>query len=328
MKAVLGIDTSCYTTSCALADESGRLLASERSLLPVKQGQCGLRQSEAVFLHLKQLPQVISGAMAQTEAEIAAVCVSAKPVDGENSYMPVFEAGLSQARALAAALRVPCFLTTHQRGHLAAAQIGIEPLRGDFMALHLSGGTTDLLAVRGDRLVPIAATMDLPAGQLIDRVGVRLGLPFPSGIHLERLARQGKASGRYGVSLGADGPHLSGAEAQALRDIERGKLSPENLAAEVFDFIGRSVFRLLEREGRENNLASALLFGGVASSSLLRSLLAERAEKRESRLSIRFGKPEFSGDNAAGVAVIGTRKYARLKQEVRHGKDSGWEADG
>lgn len=312
MKAVLGIDTSCYTTSCALADETGRPLVSERMLLPVKQGTCGLRQSEAVFIHLKQFPQVLRNVMEKSAAEIAAVCVSAKPVDAEASYMPVFQTGLSMAQSLSSALCVPCYLTTHQRGHLAAAQIGEKPIEGGFMALHLSGGTTDLLSVHGDNLTPLACTLDLPAGQLIDRVGVRLGLPFPAGPFLERLAESGRAVGRYGVSMKEGGLHLSGAEAQAMRDIASGDMKPQDIAAEVFDFLSRSILRLLETEGAAHQLQTALVFGGVASSSLLRRMLSGRMEKRGSELCVRFGKPEYSGDNAAGVAVIGAGKHFNI----------------
>ena len=309
MRAVLGIDTSCYTTSCAAADEQFNLLSADRMLLPVKQGTCGLRQSEAVFIHLKQLPQVMEKTLTRVNADIAAICVSAKPVDGEESYMPVFQAGLSAAKSIAAAMRVPCYETTHQRGHLAAAQIGSSQMQGDFMALHLSGGTTDLLMVSGETLEGLRSSLDLPAGQLIDRVGVRLGLPFPAGPSLEALAARGRATGRYGVSLSESGLHISGAEAQALRDIEEEVLNPEDIAAEVFDFISRSVLKLLSRVQEELGICTALVFGGVASSMLLRDLLIKRIESKRSPLDIRFGAPEYSGDNAAGVAMIGARQH-------------------
>lgn len=309
MRAVLGIDTSCYTTSCAAADEHLSLLSADRMLLPVKEGTCGLRQSEAVFIHLKQLPRMIEKTISQINADIAAVCVSAKPADGDGSYMPVFQAGRSAAQSIAAAMRVPCYETTHQRGHLAAAQMGEPQVQGDFMALHLSGGTTDLLMVSEERLAVLSASVDLPAGQLIDRVGVRLGLSFPAGPLLEQLAARGSSKGRYGVSLDESGLHFSGAEAQAMRDIEQGVLSPEDIAAEVFDFVSRSVFRLLSRAQEERGIHTALVFGGVASSALLRGMLIKRIESKRSQLDIRFGAPEYSGDNAAGVAMIGARQH-------------------
>ena len=309
MRAVLGIDTSCYTTSCAAADEQFNLLSADRMLLPVKQGTCGLRQSEAVFIHLKQLPQVMEETLSHVNADIAAVCVSAKPGDGDDSYMPVFQAGLSAAKSIAAAMHVPCYETTHQRGHLAAAQIGSPRMHGDYMALHLSGGTTDLLMVSAEDLRVLISTLDLPAGQLIDRVGVRLGLPFPAGPSLEELAKRGRSRGRYGVSLSESGLHFSGAEAQAMRDIAQGTLSPEDIAAEVFDFICRSVLKLLSSVREAMGTGVALVFGGVASSMLLRDLLLRRIESKHCQLDIRFGAPEYSGDNAAGVAMIGARQH-------------------
>lgn len=309
MRAVLGIDTSCYTTSCAMADERLNLLSADRILLPVKEGTCGLRQSEAVFLHIKQLPEVLERSVSIAGGSITAVCVSSRPVDQEDSYMPVFQTGLSMARAIAVALKVPCYETTHQRGHLAAAMIGTELIEDDFLALHLSGGTTDLLLVSGERLTPLSASLDLPAGQLVDRVGVRLGMPFPAGPALEQLAMQGKAAGRYGVSLDTKGCHMSGAEAQAMRDIEQGTHRAEDIAAEIFDFICRTIFRMLSRTSEETGTEKAVIFGGVASSKLLRGMLAERVIARRSNLNIRFGAPEFSGDNAAGVAIIGARRH-------------------
>lgn len=309
MRVVLGIDTSCYTTSCALVDEQLCLLSAERMFLPVKEGTCGLRQSEAVFIHIKQLPQVLKKALKDNDSDISAVCVSSKPIDAEESYMPVFQAGLSVAVSIAEALGVPCYETTHQRGHLAAAQIGKETIQDDYFAIHLSGGTTDVLKVSGDILTPILSSLDLPVGQLIDRVGVRLGLPFPAGPSLEKLAIKGNATGRYGVSLGKEGCHVSGAEAQAMRDIEQGELSAENIAGEVFDFINRTVLRMLSRLKKEQGIDCALIFGGVASSKLLRTMLIERAKERRSGLKIMFGAPEYSGDNAAGVAMIGARRH-------------------
>ena len=150
---VLGFDTSCYTTSVAAVDLAGRPVASCRRLLPVPSGERGLRQSEAVFIHVRQLP-VLMEELAQRirGCTIAAVCASIQPRDEQGSYMPVFQAGDAQARGVAALLGVPCFASNHQRGHLEAALVdsGVEP--GALLALHLSGGTTELLAYDGERV--------------------------------------------------------------------------------------------------------------------------------------------------------------------------------
>ena len=176
----LGLDTSCYTTSAALCgtDECPR---QERRLLPVPAGERGLRQSEAVFAHVRQISQVIVPLLHAPHPPIDCVCASTAPRDGEDSYMPVFLVGAGYGRALAAALRVPFYTTTHQRGHLRAARVETGLPEGDFLALHCSGGTTDVLVCRDGEIRKHSSSLDLHAGQLVDRIGVMLDLPFPSG---------------------------------------------------------------------------------------------------------------------------------------------------
>lgn len=204
-RIVVGLDTSCYTTSAAAVTAEGNVIASCRKLLPVPQGQRGLRQSEAVFTHVRQLPGLIEELSAYlTDCEIVAVCASRRPRDEEASYMPVFQAGDAQGRSLAALLRVPCFATTHQRGHVEAAKVDSGVTAGDLLAVHLSGGTTEVLSLVDDRLTLLGGTLDLHAGQVVDRTGVALGLPFPAGPHLEELAVRGTAKALLPVAM-ADG---------------------------------------------------------------------------------------------------------------------------
>lgn len=307
----LGLDTSCYTTSAALCGVD-TFPRQERRLLPVPAGERGLRQSEAVFAHVRQLPQVLLPLLEGNREKISCVCASASPRDGEDSYMPVFQVGVSQGKALAAALKVPFYTTTHQRGHLAAAKYGTGLQDEPFVALHLSGGTTDVLLAEGEQITPLGTSMDLHAGQLVDRVGVKLGLPFPCGPHLEALAARGTSENRIPVSFEADGLHchLSGAEAQLLRMIDGGE-KHEDVAAEVYSLLCRTVLRLLTAAAEQTGCRSALLAGGVASSDRLRRMLLERNEKRRTGLELYFGRPEFSGDNAVGVALIGLKKQAK-----------------
>lgn len=305
----LGLDTSCYTTSAALcsADQEPVQL---RQLLPVPAGERGLRQSEAVFAHVRQLSGLIVPLLARAREPIGCVCASLAPRDGEDSYMPVFQVGVSQGRSLAAALRVPFYTTTHQRGHIAAARYGTGLTADRFLALHLSGGTTDVLLADGESLTPLGTSSDLHAGQLVDRIGVALGLPFPSGHHLERLALQGTCKNQVPVSMDGLCCHLSGAEAQLTRLIAEGE-ARENVAAEVYGALCRTVLRLLQAAADRTGVRDALIAGGVASSSLLRRLLTERNEKRRAGLRLYFGRPEFSGDNAVGVALIGLEKLQK-----------------
>lgn len=304
----LGLDTSNYTTSAALCSSQGELMQSRR-LLPVKAGERGLRQSEAVFAHVRQLAQQVENVMKGANEPLSCVCASVAPRDGEDSYMPVFNVGEMVGRSIAAAHHVPFFETTHQRGHIRAAKVGTALTAEKFLALHLSGGTTDVLLMDGNVLTPLGTSMDLHAGQLVDRVGVALGLPFPSGPHLEEMAKIGTARARVPVSMAEDTLqcHLSGAEAQLMRMIQNGD-DKNDIAAEVYSILCRTVLRLLKAAAEKSGTDEILLAGGVASSRLFRALIQERNEKRRLHLRLHFGKPEYSGDNAVGVALIGLEK--------------------
>lgn len=310
-RVVIGLDTSCYTTSAAAVTVEGQVVASCRKLLPVKEGERGLRQSEAVFIHVRQLPgrleelgQAIRG------MEIAAVCVSSRPRDEEESYMPVFHVGDAQGRGIAAMLGVPCFASTHQRGHIAAARVDSGVEEGDLLAVHLSGGTTELLCLQGEKLTLLGGTLDLHAGQVVDRAGVALGLPFPAGPHLEKLALAGHSQARLPVSMeGGDlYCHLSGAETQLQRWIASGALPREDIAREVYDLLARTVARSVCAGAKQTGVGQVLMAGGVASSPLFREMVTERMRKRDRNLRVYFGRPEYSGDNAVGAALIGAQK--------------------
>ncbi len=311
MSVFLGIDTSCYRTSAAVVDDHGRVLRAEGDLLPVSAGERGLRQSEAVFAHLRQLPSVCERALAGVSGDIAAVCVSQSPRDGEDSYMPVFVAGTTCARLMAQALRAPLYTTSHQRGHIRAALVDSGLTAERFLAVHLSGGTTETLLCEDEGVTRLSGTRDLHAGQLVDRVGVAMGLPFPAGPSLEKLAVSGRGQSRIPVSMEGGDCHFSGAEARALAWLQDDSLSREEIAAEVYGVIARTVLRMLTAAAEQTGARDALIAGGVASSALLRVLLAERCEKRGLGLRLFFGKREYSGDNAVGVALIGREQYLK-----------------
>ncbi|MBP3646694.1 MAG: O-sialoglycoprotein endopeptidase [Clostridia bacterium] len=314
MRITLGFDTSCYTTSAAAVNERGEVVAFSRMLLPVEQGQRGLRQSEAVFAHVRQMPQVMDQMRESLkEYEIAAVCASAKPRDEEDSYMPVFTVGLGHARVVADALGVPLYETSHQQGHIAAGQIGNDMPEGAFVALHLSGGTTELLKCAAGKLTLIGGCADLHAGQMVDRVGVALGLGFPAGPALEKLAMayDGTIESLLPVSMekGDLTCHLSGVETKAQQWIKSGQMTPEKIAAEVFDVLSRTVARLLTAACEASGTRRALVVGGVASSTLLREMLRRRLQKQRRPIEVYFGEPRYSADNAAGVAAIGMKRF-------------------
>ena len=315
MSAVLGIDTSCYTTSAALVSVEGELLGSARRLLTVVEGERGLQQSQGLFQHVKNLPDMI-GQVMQGAPQICAVCASVRPRPAEESYMPVFRAGESQARAAAALLRVPFYPVSHQEGHVRAAMVdaGIDAGR-PFLALHLSGGTTEILLADQGRLTLLGGSLDLHAGQLVDRTGVRMGLGFPAGPALEKLAMQAAPQGLLGVSIKGTSCNLAGAENKIERWLAQGEISREQIAAEVFDFLCRTIERMIENACEATGARQALLAGGVASSTLLRSMLNVRAKKRRLNCRLHYAHPELSGDNAVGVALLGAERYAAQHQE-------------
>ena len=304
--AVLGIDTSCYTTSVACFGGSG-VLYDGRTLLPVQRGDRGLRQSEGVFLHTRQLPPLVEAAFAAVPpGDIAAVACSQAPVDRADSYMPVFLTGLGVGRALAASLGVPLLALDHQSGHIRAALIGNEELMSQpFYAVHLSGGTTDLLSVeaRGPgafSIEPLGRSEDLHAGQLVDRVGVLLGCGFPAGKELEALARQATDRDlRIPAAVKGLACSLSGAETAAERALEQGRPAAE-VAYGVYDLLARTLKKMLTNAVAAHGERPVLLCGGVASSLLLRELLRERCD-----LGLFFGDSRLSSDNAVGVAALG-----------------------
>ncbi len=308
--AVLGLDTSNYRTSLAIVSLKGDILFNVRTLLPVKPGERGLRQSDAVYAHLKQVKAFIQEASEVfRQVKLEAVCASTAPRDRKDSYMPVFEVGDTMGRLLAAGMGIPFFATDHQHGHLRSAQAGTE-LEGkkSFLALHLSGGTTDLLCEENGRLTELGSSLDLHAGQLMDRAGVAMGLSFPAGPEMEALALRGQSRALLGCSM-EDGDlscHLSGAEAQIMRWIQKRSLSPENIAREIFDLLARTGSRMLTAGAEKTGCRETLVFGGIASSGLYRDMLCQRIRNDRSGVRLSFGAPEFCGDNAVGVALIGT----------------------
>lgn len=308
----LGLDTSCYTTSAAAFGAEGPAFDG-RKLLPVEMGNRGLRQSEGLFLHIRQLPPIVEELFAQIEGkEIGAIGVSVAPVNAPDSYMPVFLAGSGQARTLAAALKVPLIPLDHQSGHIRAALIGNERLMEEesFYAVHLSGGTSDLLLVKPHRdrayeITLLGKSEDLHAGQMVDRVGVALGCAFPSGPHLETLARQAvKRDIRIPASVRGLRCSFSGSESAAQRLYDRGEEKAE-IAYGIYDVLSRTLYKLFTNLYADKGARPILLCGGVSSSLLLRELVQARC-----KMPLYFGESRYSSDNAMGIAALA---YERIE---------------
>ena len=316
MKTVLGIDTSCYTTSAALVSASGRLIASSRRLLKVEEGERGLQQSQGLFQHIKNLPDMIADVMSQApQAQIVAISASTRPRPAEDSYMPCFLSGVSAAGMLAVGAGVPIYHTSHQQGHIMAAYVtsGAEAdnvIReyGSFIAFHVSGGTTECVLVSqadiGFSIELLGGTADLNAGQAIDRIGVALGLKFPCGPAMESLAKNysGKIKG-FKTSVNDSLCNLSGLENNALRMINNG-VAKEEVCAYVFEFIAKTLKKLAENAREKHGNLPIVWAGGVMSNSIIKSRLAELS-------NVYFTEPQYSADNAAGVALICRNEYFR-----------------
>lgn len=301
MPDVLGIDTSNYTTSAALFLNGG--ICQSKKLLPVKFGEMGLRQSDAVFHHVQQLPEVME-TLPFSSAQITAVGVSNCPRSKQGSYMPCFLAGVSAAKAVSLALDVPLYTFSHQQGHIAAALYSaqkLDLLQKHFVAFHVSGGTTEAVLCEPDKdeifsTKIVAQSLDLKAGQAVDRVGVMLGLHFPAGPELEKLAKQTNKTFRIHPSLKGHDCSFSGIENQCHAMLNNG-IPKEEIAAFCLDSILAALDGMAACLLKEFGTLPLLFAGGVMSNSIIREALTLK-------YGAYFAAPAFSADNAAGIAVL------------------------
>jgi N6-L-threonylcarbamoyladenine synthase len=304
---ILGIDTSCYTTSLALLREDGSLVAHYQKPLKVAEGKKGLAQSEIFFAHIMNFPEIFKRALYSGAAEkINCLGVSVKPRPLENSYMPAFKAGESIANILACAFDAPVYATTHQEGHIKAAlwSANLFPPAGEsFLAVHISGGTSEILRAEtfaGGFKTQIISQADVAAGKFIDGIAAALGLPFPGGPHLEKLAAAANTV-KLPVTVKEGEFFFSGAYSAAGRLLSSESCDISGLSAAVFNCIGATLVKALNMAVDATNLRKIILCGGVLKNRIIRSILEENlAEKNE----LYFAANQFCGDNAAGVAVL------------------------
>lgn len=294
----LGLDTSNYTTSAAVVREDV-ILCDERVPLVVPSKEKGLRQSEALFQHWRNLPGVLRAPLSQFAPKLTAVCVSGSPRPAEGSYMPVFGAGVSAGRILSQALGIPLFQTSHQEGHLRAGAAGTDiDLGQPLIAAHLSGGTLEFLKLREGSYELVGGTMDLSYGQLLDRTGQFLGLDFPAGGALDRLAQEEAgmaAKNPLGPVFQKDAwINLSGMETQ-MKQLA-GNYEPQLIASFLFQRISENLISILEYLKSSLEIDQVLITGGVAASRTLRAHCRERGYE--------FAAPHLCGDNAVGTALL------------------------
>ena len=303
----LGVDTSNYTTSLAAADPEGRVIFNLKAPLPVRAGACGLRQSDAVFAHVKNLPALFrhAGEILGDRFRVTAVGVSTRPRPLADSYMPCFLSGMAAAESFAVGAGVRVLPFSHQEGHIRAAvySAGGPDLLAPFGAFHVSGGTTDLLlvspAATGFSLSEEGTSDDLHAGQAVDRIGVMLGLPFPAGPALEKLAAENQKPVPHARVCVREGRcHLSGLQNLAEKLYAQSN-DPALVAAFALHFLSDTLFEMAT-DFRARHGAIPLLFaGGVMSNRLIAAELTARLSP-----DVFFAAPEFSADNAAGIALL------------------------
>ena len=300
-----GFDTSNYTTSVAVLDNDE--IINRKIMLKVKSGERGLRQSDAVFQHTVNIPQLID---VMELSSVKAVGVSTRPRNTHDSYMPCFLVGKQAALALSKGAGVPLYETSHQVGHILAALYScgkLDLINRDFIAFHLSGGTTEALLVSPDRDEIIKAeivseSLDLKAGQAVDRTGVLLGMNFPCGKELDKLSRQSSAEFKIKPSIINGNCSMSGVENKVKRMIEQGE-AKEDVAKFALQYVSLTVLSMLDELYKKYGDMPVIFSGGVSSNSLLREIILKKYEAG-------FAAPEFSLDNAAGLAL-----FAKLKSE-------------
>ena len=302
--AVIGFDTSNYTTSIAWFDGKDGVNCSK--LLPVRQGELGLRQSDAVFAHIKGLPE-LSGRLFSDigNTAIDAIGVSTRPRAVEGSYMPCFMVGYSHARLLSDQLHVPLIEVSHQQGHVAASLWSanrLDLMDVPHLAWHLSGGTTELLLVepvgRNVRCTKIGGTTDISAGQLIDRTGQLLSLPFPSGKHLDALSVEASSNETFRVKCSGMEFSLSGVQ-NKVQQFHQQFADHVETAAYCLRCVAQAVYKATENAMKNYPGLQVVFSGGVSSNRLLRERIAP--------LQPVFSEPQYSTDNAIGVAVLAHR---------------------
>ena len=312
---IIGIDTSCYTTSVAVIGDDGILLNENRLMLQVKPGERGLRQSEAVFQHIQNLPRLMEESKVPMPIKAVTASIKPRPVDG--SYLPVFKVGASLGESLAYLVGVPFIETSHQEGHLRASLYQRPLPKGNFLAWHLSGGTTELLLAKatpeGFNIEKVGGSSDLQVGQFVDRIGVALGARFPAGVFLEGLAKYSDSKESLPVVTNGLTISFSGPESAGRRLVDSG-ISQQELARRVFNCISQALIKVTLEAVKSYQVGLVLFSGGVAANELIRAALLQ--EKTLQDLELVFASKELSGDNAVGVGLIGWDALRGKRHEV------------
>lgn len=305
MSLFLGIDTSNYTTSVALYDSDNNIDYSAKMLLPVKTGEKGIRQSDAVFHHTQQLPIMIEEIKKYINQPITAIGVSSKPRPVDGSYMPCFTVGVSLAKSLSLVMGVPLYEFTHQHGHIVSALYSVnrfDLIGKKFLSFHVSGGTTEALLVDENfNIQLVAQTLDLNAGQAVDRIGLLLGCTFPCGKELEQIALNYKGKVNPKPTLKGSDCCISGVENQCKKMIDIG-ISREEIAFYCLKYIEETIYKMSLSLRQTYGELPIVFAGGVMSNTIIQ-------ESMKKRMDCIFAKPEYSTDNAVGISCLAYRGW-------------------
>ncbi len=303
----LGIDTSNYATSFSVVDnENHKILLHKKIFLPVKKGEVGLRQQEAVFNHIKSLTDILKEDNNFDFSKIKGIGVTTKPKDEENSYMPCFLVGKMVAYSIALTNNIPVTELSHQDCHIQSCLFGINENRFSsekFIMLHISGGTTDIILIENDKIIKtIGTSNDLYAGQAIDRLGVKLGFEFPAGKYVSELASECEQEIKVKVSVKGYNCNLSGLENQCDKMI-KDKIDSSYIAKYNLSFIAKSLIEILNNVRKDYGCLPIVAAGGVMASSVIRKIMQVELS------DIYFCEEYLSGDNAVGAAI---KSYKRM----------------
>lgn len=315
MPEFIGIDTSNYTTSVAIYNSDTNKVCQVKKLLPVKEGQLGLRQSDAVFHHTKQLPEMIEKLFSEYSfSYLKCVSASVRPRNIDGSYMPCFLCGEGLARSLSVIQKIPIYRTSHQVGHILAALYSANSLNlinERFISFHVSGGTTDCLLCEPDnsdiiKITEVGTSLDLKAGQAIDRVGLMLGLKFPCGAELEKLAYMADKEFKVKAVIKNTDCCLSGLENKCRKMIDDGEKS-QNIAKYCLEYVAETIISMTDEVIKIYGNLPLVFAGGVMSDKIIKQKIISHFGKAY------FAKPEFSCDNAVGIAIYG---YLKNQYEI------------
>ncbi len=302
MSKILSFDTSNYTTSACVFDNERGVIWENRTMLSVANGECGIRQNDAVFLHTKNLNTLFDNF---DVTDIDYVVASRCPSERENSYMPCFTVGMSFAKVISNILKVPFFSYSHQKNHICAALYSakkLDLLKTSFIAYHISGGTTDVCLCEpfddgGFCVKKIGGTLDISCGQLIDRTGVNIGLDFPCGKHIEQLADKSNILGKVKIKNSNGFYNFSGFQNKTEQMYTLGH-SKEQISSYCLDVVYSFLKDSISYFRSEYGDLPVLLSGGVMSNQIISELA------RATINDLYFSEPYYSIDNSLGCAVL------------------------